>query len=393
MDDITKRSKLTMGNAKRVNQKLERDLLMTTKIMSKNIELIKKERMGIVTTRRNITEGQNAWRKAPDISQLSKLTINSKDERRRSISLTQSKLILNTAIERARKFNFLCPNITGNGFSSWQTDENYEERQSSLPFITQLSNNCITETALENRKEIDSCEKVLRYIQMQNAEMNINETSSSSISDEEDSSLDCQTPQPSFPTRKKEISKSENNNPEYLENKVKNVMSNATTICKSANQPRNTRQKILNRRHSVLGVTLNVPVVIPDTGNFRSSSKIGTDYGESPGGENCKGMKSNVALSANEVDIVVPGEEGKSTSVSKVKSAMHRRKSLPHFSPVPPPLVMTKADGKQRTRRSSLPNIPCAKPTMFCMQKIRENPRDIAILEESTHEDLLLNND
>ena len=390
MDEVIKHSQLTMGNAKRNNQKLDRELLIKTKIMSKNIELIRKERMEIVATRRTINGEINTWRKAPDLSQLSKMTINPKDERRGSISLSQSKLILNTAIEKARNFNFLSPSSTDIGFSSRQADENCQEPQISLPFITQVNNNYITETALENQEEIDSCEKVLRYIQTQNAGMNNNGTSPNSVSDEQSFSVRCETPHPASHSRTKEIlmPESKNNSVERLEDKVKNTTSDATTICKSANQPRNMRRKILNRRHSVLGVTLNVPVVLSEPDNFRSSSRVSLDYGESPRGENCNGRKSNIALTVDEVDIVVPGEEKESTGVSRGMSAMRRRKSMPQFSPVPHPLTMTKAEGMQRTRRSSLPNIQCASPAIFCVQKIRENPRNMSILEESADEDL-----
>ena len=377
MSDFANRSKVSMGSAKRINQKLERDLLMKTKVMNKNLELIEKERMGIVATRRNINEERISLGGTPDISRLSMKAINSSDERRGSLSLSQSKFMLNAAIEKAKKYNFLPPGIGDSDNCSKKTDVN--NNNTSLPFVTQPLSSCITETALENQKEIGSCEKVLRYIQMQHSEANDSRAKPNTVS--------CRTPYPVLPARENCDSKNEDSGVDKWRRAVVNLMSKATTFYDDSSQTPVAKQKIVNRRHSVLGVTLNVPIIISQPCNNRPLSRFRTNYSRSAKEEPCIHQ-----VSVGGVNNVVSGEENDGKNISQEELTGNRRKSLPCFLPVPPNLTKTKTKGRQRSRRSSLPNIDCTSPTLLCMQRIRDSQGTATILEEFTDEDLSQHN-
>ena len=366
MDGIAKRSKITMGGAKRINQKLERELLVQTKVMNKNLELIEKERLGIVTTRKNINEELTTLQNSPDFSRFRKLTINSKEEKRASFSLSQSKFLLNAAIEKAKNYTFLSPSIGYNDCFSKETDENCN-RRTTLPFLTIPTSCSITETALENREEIDSSEKVRRYIRMQNTELNNNRIDSNSGFSEDDkertlsSNMSC----PEFSARLKE-----------------NDVSGSRSTFKNDNQGRPREQKIRNRRHSVLGVTLNVPIVVSESGSGIPSSRARLDSrGSSVDGDDSSKM-SNKELS---IDDAFRGNNSRS-GTSYISPAWNRRRSLPSSSPFPPATTKSKLERTKCSRRSSLPYIESTSPTLLCTQNMYDIQETNAIPEESVDE-------
>ena len=364
MDGIVKRSKITMSSAKRVNQKLERELLIQTKMMNKNLELIEKERLGIVTTRKNINEELSALQKSPDFSRFRKLTINTQEVKRASFSLSQSKFLLNAAIEKAKNYTFLSPSIGDNDCFSDDTDENCN--RSTLPFLT-LPNSCsITETALENREEIDSSEKVRRYIRMQNTELNNNRIDSKSgiSEDGKERTLSSNMSCPEFSARIKES----------------DVSSSRSTF-KNDNQGRPQGQKVRNRRHSVMGVTLNVPIIVSESGGGIPSPRARLDSRGSSGDGEDSSKRSNKELS---IDGTLR-EENISSSTSNIIPTWNRRTSLPS-SPFPPPTTKSKVERKKCFRRSSLPYIECTSPTVLCTQNIHEIQKANAIPEESVDE-------
>ena len=393
MDDIAKHSKASILNANRKNQKLERSLLSKTKVFDKKLKLVEREKREITNTRRNIAEEIDSGRRALDMSRLSKTTLNSESKHnslnKASIALIQSKSKLDAAIEKIKTYKFQSSSVGENGNASTERDEN-DNLRFSMPLLKETTSSYITESALENRDEIDSLEKVLRYIRLQRS-MGTEDEPVSCI-ENDDQVFRCETPYLARPDSMDRSGNCISLKEEKKQEREDKRTINCITAWQKSNPAMKPRHKILNRRHSVLGINLNVPISVSDpadtkmrrksiaTIEYNPSTEIDIDYAKDT---KKQGMSSDKKpkrrLSVDSVSCLT----GKSQGHGQDKPCNRRRSiSMNSFLPFAPASLTAEKARRQPVRRYSLPLIACRTADSTVQSKVIENQREMAVLQE-----------